>query len=267
MKVQTFLVLLVFGLSKCPAQQNDSYIPFVEEGKVWSMLYSNPKVSDIYPDYEFQYLIKGDTMISGLNCKKFYVRNGNNNGLTEYKMALCETNKKVLFFPKGSSDSYVLYDFGIPVGSTSYIADPIHPAEGKIKILNNENRQISSDDIDRPCFFINRISDSENGQGHSFPSGWWIEGIGSELGPVNTWSFEAVGNCDYLLKCEINGKTIFTMGNFRSSIITGINRADYESENRNILNSSYSIFGYKIKKNIGKGIYIENGKKKVYNNN
>lgn len=38
------------------------------------------------------------------------------------------------------------------------------------------------------------------------PSGWWIEGVGSELGPLNTWLFEADGLTTYLSYCEINGQ-------------------------------------------------------------
>ena len=213
MKTKTSLFLLIIGLSRCPAQQNDHYTPFVEEGKVWSMLYDNEEAADLYPSYEFYYFIEGDTLISGLNCKKFYVRNENNNNLTEYLMALYETSRKVLFFPKGSSESCVLYDFSIPVGSTSFVSDPIHP-DRIIEIQNNDDRVIISDGFSRHCLLVNRLFKTEIKKS----SGWWVEGVGSELGPIITWQFEAEGNAVFLLKCETNGKTVFNMENFKANI-------------------------------------------------
>ena len=191
----------------------NAYTPFVEEGKVWSMLYDNEEAADLYPSYEFYYFIEGDTLISGLNCKKFYVRNENNNNLTEYLMALYEANRKVLFFPKGSSESHVLYDFSIPAGSTSFVSDPIHP-DRIIKIQNNEDRVIISDGFSRHCLLVNRFFNTEIEKS----SGWWIEGVGSELGPIITWQFEAEGNAVSLLKCETNGKTVFNIENFKANI-------------------------------------------------
>ena len=61
----------------------EGYHPFVEEGKVWNML-SQKEAADLYPDYEFSYFIKGDTLISDLNCKKLYSYNENNTNQTKF---------------------------------------------------------------------------------------------------------------------------------------------------------------------------------------
>lgn len=70
---------------------------FVEEGKVWNMLYHNVEAFDIFPDYKYSYLIKGDTLISDMNCKKLYTFNENNDSITVYKLALYEIEGKVYF--------------------------------------------------------------------------------------------------------------------------------------------------------------------------
>ena len=188
--------------------QENNYIPFVEEGKVWNMRYQNDE-GYLYPDYEYSYYIEGDTLVSGINCKKLYTYNENDDGLAEYKMALYETEKNVYFIPSGSTESYILYDFHIPEGTSAVVSDPIHP-EWELEMRNNKNGMTKTNGISRHCLFVNRVYDSFE----DFPSGWWIEGIGSELGPLNTWGFGATGNSRYFLNCEVNGETVFNRTDF-----------------------------------------------------
>ena len=84
--------------------------------------YDAGDVPDVVPDYEFKYFIEGDTLIAGQNCKKFYSFNEHYNNQTEYKMALHESEGKVYFIPSGSTESYILYDFTIPVGTSTVIS-------------------------------------------------------------------------------------------------------------------------------------------------
>ena len=194
--------------------------PFVEEGKVWNMQCHRIYVPGVYPDYDFNYFIKGDTLISSMNCKKLYAFNENDDNQTEYKMALHESGGKVYFIPNGSTESYLLYDFQIPEGASTVAADNIHP-EWEIEMRNNKDRLIEINDVSRHCLFVNRVDASFE----DFPSGWWIEGIGSELGPLNTWLFEANGNSRYFVNCEVNGQEIFNLSDFYSKL----KEPDYDS--------------------------------------
>ena len=224
--------------------------PFVEEGKVWNMRYQNDE-GYLYPDYEYSYYIEGDTLVSGKNCKKLYTYNENDDGLTEYKMALYETDRKVYFIPSGSTESNVLYDFQIPEGTSSVVSDPIHP-EWKMEMRNNKNRMTKTNGISRHCLFVNRLDTSFE----DYPSGWWIEGIGSELGPLNTWGFGATGNSRYFLNCEVNGETVFNVSDFYSSY-TSVNRVHFGQAQKNIF---FDLQGRKVA-NPRKGIYIKDGQK------
>ena len=191
--------------------QNINHIPFVEEGKVWNMLCNNAEAY-LYPSYQYRYYIEGDTLISSLNCKKLYAYNENNDGQTQYKMALHESGGKVYFIPNGSTESYLLYDFQIPEGSSAIMANPIHP-EWELEMRNNKDRIIETNGVNRHCLHVNRVDASFE----DYPSGWWIEGIGSELGPLNTWGFKAAGNSCYFQNCEVNGQEIFNLSDFQSN--------------------------------------------------
>ena len=203
------LFFLLFIVQVSIFAQENHYLPFAEEGKVWNMQYHNDLNHLQYPDYNYQYFIKGDTLISESNCKKLYVFNENNDGLTEYKMAIYETEGKVYFIPSGSTESLLLYDFQIQEGTSIIVADPIHP-EWEIKMQNRRNGVTDANGTSRHCLFVNRVSELANS-----PSGWWIEGIGSELGPLNTWGFEAAGNYRFFLNCKLNGEIVFNMTDFR----------------------------------------------------
>ena len=249
-----FIFLLGLFCSLTAFSQNENNNSFVEEGKVWNMLCSNKEPLGMYPDYDWRYFIKGDTTISDLCCKKLYVFNEDNNNQTAYKLALYETDRKVYFIPNGSSDAYLLYDFQIPVNQTNLVTDVIHP-EWKIEIRNNKEKLVKTNGVNRHCLFVNRVDSSFK----DFPSGWWIEGIGSELGPLNTWSFEAAGNNDYLLNCEVNGQPVFNLSDFRNNA-TGI-IGTYKSQLFESPNTIYDLQGRKLKQVPQKGLYIQNGKK------
>ena len=130
-----FLFILCLCFSVTIKAQN---LPFVEEGKVWHMVSLEvPMLRSPY--YEFCYFIKGDTLISGVDCKKMYAYNEDNKNTTEYKMALFEQKGKVFFIPADSTNSFVLYDFDIPVGETATVAEATHPDWGEIiRMRNNE---------------------------------------------------------------------------------------------------------------------------------
>ena len=208
MKKLILLFLLIIVRVSIFAQENH-YLPFAEEGKVWNMQYHNDLNHLQYPDYNYQYFIKGDTLISESNCKKLYVFNENNDGLTEYKMAIYETEGKVYFIPSGSTESLLLYDFQIQEGTSAVMSNPIHP-EWEIEMRNNKDGMTKTNGISRHCLFVNRLDTSFE----DYPSGWWIEGIGSELGPLNTWGFEAAGNYRFFLNCKVNGVTVFSRTDF-----------------------------------------------------
>lgn len=239
---------------------NIDYNPFAEEGKVWNMLYNNEE-DILTPGYEFCYFIKGDTTISDLTCKKLYVYNEGNKKQRVYKMAFYEDENKgrVYFIPVGSTEKHLLYDFRIPEGASSIMSDAIHP-DWDIVMKNNKDLFVETNGRNRHCLLVNRVNTFSGER----PSGWWIEGIGSELGPLNTWLFEAMGNCSFLLNCEVNGQLIFSMSDYmeKTTGVTEINKGD---DLKNALNAAiYDLQGRKMVGGVMKGITIQNGKKTLH---
>ena len=187
------------------ATAQDGYRPFVEEGKTWHMLLQTEAPID-EPEWNFDYVIQGDTVIDGLEAKKVYSINEDNTGAVFYKMALREEDRKVFFIAPGSEQQYVLYDFNGTIGDVVSVAGVINnnPRYVNLKIIAKNKAHIHG--IDRQVYRV-KFMDSNNDE--DFYSGWWIEGIGSELGPFNTCGFGAVGNVRFLLSCEVNGETIY----------------------------------------------------------
>ena len=196
------LIALMTGL----ATYADDYRPLVEDGKVWHM---HHEVDRAFPNctYDFDYFIQGDTLINGIAAKKVYSINEYNNGVKAYKMALYENNKKVYVFPPRSNEKTLLYDFGVQKGNEFNVAGIIAEFPGAVKIKIIEDGVISIQGAERKALHV-KICDSMD-YGYDFKSGWWIEGVGSELGPLGNWNFGLSGNHDILISCEINGQIIF----------------------------------------------------------
>ena len=183
-------------------------MPFVEEGKVWKMKSGNN---------DLQYFIKGDTVIGDKECKKLYSFNEGNSNSVAYKLALYETDREVFFIPVNKEESYVLYDFTVPVNETTFVNEPLHPHDWPpLAMKNYERRPVNLVGTERTCLLMRRIHEDMD----IFLSGWWIEGVGGEQGPLNAWLFRAHGNQTYLKECSVNGEVIFSSSDFNENITT-----------------------------------------------
>ena len=199
----------------------NAVVPFVEDGKVWRMLYHNPEIADIDHDYEFSYFIKGDTLIAGRECKKFYGYNEKNDGLTLYKLALFEEDDKVYFIPVQSEEHYVLYDFSDSFQETTTVSWVVHPGNS-IMMRLFERKTVNINGTERLCLHLNRQRDNQDEIFWDFPTGWWIQGVGSILGPLNNWGFSNSGNSSQFISCELNGETIYTASDFMERFVDDV---------------------------------------------
>ena len=212
MKSYIFLFFITISIKLCYSQ-NVQYCPFVEEGKVWKMRYYYPFPQ--YVDYNYCYYIQGDTLIANVACKKMYSYNKSNNNETEYELALYEDNGIVYFFRKEQEVNYILYDFNIPVDSVRLINPVVSfPEDGTLSIKNNANKVFCFNGTQRHSLLVNEENEYSS-RPLGLPAGWWIEGVGSELGPFNPCGFYLAGNSNGLLECEVNGETIFTESDLR----------------------------------------------------
>ena len=200
MNKSLFFILLSLTLFCSNALAYD-YKPFVEEGKVWHMAFSTFDWWETFEEYtyDYDYFIEGDTVIAGIACKKLYSYNQDNTGTTCYKLAMYESQHRVYTFSNGSQEPELLYDFNIAVGDELNVTSP-----WMREMVLTECKLINMRGVDRRAFYLkdNELPDE------LYKNGWWVEGVGSELGPLNPIGFGADGNYHSFLSCELNGEVI-----------------------------------------------------------
>lgn len=269
--MRTLCLFLLLVMTGCECFGQDCfYRPFIEEGKTWHMEYNNDEALE-NPVYDFCYFIQGDTVLGGIECKKFYVFNETNTNETKYLMALFETGSKVCFIPDKMEENYILYDFSITIGGFASVADAIHP-DKKLTMVNQEEMFINDGGESRRCIRVKQTGNSDV-YDDEVSSGWWIEGVGSELGPLNTWLFGAMGNNVYLKNCTVNGAKVFGMNVF-NDLITDIHPISYKEKNDYGIPSQYfsssgrdyspvyfDLQGRRLKGEPKRGLYVKDGKK------
>ena len=202
------IILFSLSILSCFAQSGNK---FAVEGKVWHMRHDSPIPHNV--SYDFDYFIQGDTLIATNECKKFYAYNEDGKQQTVYKMALYEQEGKVFFIPEDSETPYLLYDFQSNAGDTVTVFECNHPEHLQKDMSVLEVNWFSVNGVERRCERVGLQERSNRS------AGWWIEGIGSELGPLNTSGFGMVGNSNYLICCELAGDTIFSLGEFQNMLL------------------------------------------------
>ena len=257
-------ILLAFvGIVNCHAQQGD-YRPLVEEGKTWWMRHNAPENHNWPTPFYYSYYISGDTLIGGTSYKKLWVDNWNNKGLTEYETALREEGKKVFFVPKGKNKEYVLYNFNckekLIEGINSFVQptfchdmDVLKEFAGNFTGIERKMYQVRVVIPDLPDW----EKESKEYEQLKF---WWIEGIGSEWGPLTSIWYGGVGNPHYFKRCELNGEVIFDISWLHQ--YTGIADAaskDADSSHKGM----YDLQGRRVGGEPKAGIYIRDGRKVV----
>lgn len=110
------LVVFLFASILSASAKSQDYRPFIEDGKVWvSGMYGQ-----VYPSDNIQYYIvydffDGDTIVSGVKCKRwierFEPRDEPDQEPLVYTMAVYEENGKVWLFHEGECTPRLIYDF------------------------------------------------------------------------------------------------------------------------------------------------------------
>jgi hypothetical protein len=147
-----------------------------------------------------------------------------------------------------SNGEKLIYDFGLNVGDTFklYDADETVDPSSRATVVSVDtivvgNRAFRVMDI-RPKDMMDR-------------SNWWIEGIVSIY--YLTSNYLSVGNNYAFSSCTVDGETIFTHKDYRTSGIPGISYT-----NKNKYSSFHNLQGRQVQQPT-RGIYIRDGRKVV----
>lgn len=195
MKTKIMTVLLVMTALGLRAQD---YNPLVEEGKRWNVVFSLEGPSPTPQHYTTtSYKIMGDTLLDGTSYKKLYSTNREDLSNWQLQGVLRETETKQVFIKDYANHTFegqerLLYDFSMQLGeSICYygesccltlvsICDTVFEEDGK----TYKKHVLEYYEEGMPLGFYET----------------WIEGIGSELGLLNSGSLFLVGG-RYNLLC------------------------------------------------------------------
>ncbi|MBO4907629.1 MAG: hypothetical protein J5486_11490 [Bacteroidaceae bacterium] len=179
-------------------------------------------------------------------------------------MSLWEAEQKVYFIPDGADESFLLYDFSLNVGEETTVYMPVSGIR-PIDVVKEKERVVCVDGVERHCSLIRAYW----GDSNCLSAGWWIEGVGSILSPLTSGSSQE-GIIEQLIECTVNGDTIYTGEN---NPVEELNRMLTNDNQDNVSfpvvysksfnNQYYDLSGRRLSAPLAKGVYIENGKKRV----
>ena len=267
------LVFCCLGISKAVAQEgNREYVPFVEEGKVWYCGYSHadetfPRTPEDPTGHGIDciFTMRGDTLIGNKEYKKVYCQ------FEEYYMdkdlhyycAVREDAYQVLIIEAEAKEEKLIYDFSLP---GECIALPFDFNGYKfVRTGGGQRYGFLSGQLEYTvCKFMGNEVDYSNDPGS------WIDGVGNPLG--NPFAFEfsqliydkpQLGKPICVITCMKDGKYIFKSEWLAAPV--GPTSIGVRSHTVNSPKDSpyYDLQGIKLQKSPQKGIYIQDGKKKL----
>ena len=235
------LLLAFFSLLTSHIYGQEVYKPFLEEGKVWTYYYYNDFTGKEY--YE-SLTVAGDTVIGDKNYKRIL-----NVATGGFEYAIREEGRKVYFkYPRDEENKEeLIYDFGLNVGDTfqpGWSDDPSTQATVvAVDTIVVGNRAFRVLDV--------RLN------GYDSWTNWWVEGIGG-MEYLST-NFPMIGNYYCFSSCQLNGETILTHKDVRT---VGIRDQIFMNGKEKDI-PLFDLHGRRFMDKPGKGVYIQNGKKRV----
>ena len=251
-------------------EHNREYVPFVEEGKIWYCGYWHPH--DIFPPtpedpdgngIDCIFTMHGDTLIGDKEYKKVYCQFEEYYGDKEqhYYCTVREEAYQVFIIEEKTTEEKLIYDFSRPGELITITYNDYKFARTK----GGRRHNFLSGQLEyRVCRYSGDEVDYSN------DPGCWIDGVGVPYN--NPFAFEfshllfdepKLGKEIYVLTCMKDGKYIYMMDWMAEpnepTSIDDRNYAD-NSQKGSIL---YDLQGRRLSATPQKGVYIQNGKKKL----
>ena len=265
------IIFCSLGISNAIAQEEREYVPFVEEGKVWYCGYEHP-----WPDYPLRpfedpngegidctFTMCGDTLVNDMDYKKVICQFEEyyGDGEQHYYCAIREENYQVFIIEKEETEEKLIYDFSNP---------------GEQYTLTYNGYQLVRSDGGRRWQFLPGpleyslifLSDELDWR---YRLGRWVEGVGAPF--VNPFAFELnpilydepiFGIHIAVRSCIKDGQYIFNSEWMAVPIDNpeAIDKSIY-TNNSPKAPHLYDLQGRQLHHAPTKGVYIQDGKKRV----
>ncbi len=205
--MKKFVIISVFLSFNFAFSQE--YYPLVEENNEWNTIfevYTPPNMPAIYWTESFK--ISGDTVINEKNYKKLYKTDEEFPVNWTYWGGLREENQKIWHIGTNNYPEQQLYDFMVNVGDTvSFLYAPMVVDSIVNKPINGANRKHIYFSYFDPFF-----------------TEYWIEGIGSNLGVLQSGFGNAIGGWSWTLCKFEDGELVYMNPDYNSCYLvsTGI---------------------------------------------
>lgn len=213
------LIALVLGLMVSGLIYSQGYYPIVQENNEWNVLKVFPTPGNPWDSSHLTmtYKFYGDTIISNQVYKKVFKSEAEIPVNWEYEGGIREEEQKVWYLSRYESEERQLYDFTLEVGDTITFPwwDPLIVDSISYIDINGEDR--------KQIYFEPLVYFMEH----------WIEGIGSNLGILESGTSMVVGWYTRFLCMSEDGELIYMNPNYSSCYLvsTGIE----ETHNTRIL--------------------------------
>ena len=199
-----FMLLLFAGEMTLRAQE---YVPIIQDGNEWNTLLV---ITDNWPNYTYTNFVdwcSGDTIIEDVRYTKIM---GTANGDDPRLFSLLrEEEGKVWYRDLNHQTDILLYDFTANVGDTLF--------ESYLVVDSISIEHIGG--VDRKKYWFG-LEYEFTGEPYALET--WIEGIGSDLGLLNSGSYYYCGSYSRALCFHQNGELVWYNPEYGSCTVTGV---------------------------------------------
>ncbi|MBR1665531.1 MAG: hypothetical protein IJ699_04825 [Bacteroidaceae bacterium] len=202
--------------------QDDSYRPFIEKGKIWETIVVDNLNSSYVPTALkaiVEYYFDGDTIVGNHLCTKMMWRQRlpeKREWISHLLAPVYEEEHKVYFFPENSTTPLLMYDFDVKAGDTIQVMRP--------KILRFGENPYDWEDGQRTfTLAVRGFSDEMEGgerqnvlwyepvpRNYPLHQDFWMKGIGSVSSPINTGEiYLSFSNVSLLIECRVGNEVLY----------------------------------------------------------
>ena len=221
-----FLLLFVAGTSKA----QNTHLSVVKDSVEYNTLYDYSTYITYLTTQTL--MMDGDTTFDGMSYKKLYEKWSDFFNI-DYELIgyVREIHDKVYYRPIDQTDDYLLYDFGLGVGDSTFMYYHQFEWGGVYVRVDSIVSKFVGDTI-RDCYYVS--SRDEDYQNWAFYN-TWIEGIGALQGFLDPCLFQQGAGYSWpqLLCYKDHGEILYMNDQYNTCIIGSSNSVE-ENENPNL---------------------------------